>query len=382
MSGRPREIIVVGAGIVGAACARALALRGVSVSLIDAGRRSLPLSEQQRFAPTTPAGMGHILIADDSLAQFELCRFSRSLWLELARELPDDCEFEKPGTLWLAANEEEWHEAERKQRDYAIRGVTAELIPGHDLCGLEPHLARDLCGALWVKDDALLYPPCATRWLREQAKANGAEFLSDAQVNQVNAGGVTLTDGRTLSADTVVVATGVNAPMLLPGCPVRPRKGHLVITDRYPGHIFHPLLELGYLRSASGEDRESVAFVVHPRRTGQLLIGSSRQYEVIGPDVDIDILRLMLHRTLRFLPAAAAMHAIRIWTGFRPSTPDKLPLIGPWQGVFVAFGHEGLGITTSLGTAEVLAAQVMGQTPPIDVQPYLPSRFCPEAAHA
>ena len=81
-------------------------------------------------------------------------------------------------------------------------------------------------------------------------------------------------------------ATGAWAPELTPGVEVRKRKGHLVITDRYPGYVRHQLVELGYLKSAHSTIADSVAFNVQPRRTGQLLIGSSRQYGVEHSDID------------------------------------------------------------------------------------------------
>jgi glycine/D-amino acid oxidase-like deaminating enzyme len=83
------------------------------------------------------------------------------------------------------------------------------------------------------------------------------------------------------------------------------------------------------------------------------------------------------------MPALQSMSAIRVWTGFRAATPDKLPLIGPSNtvdSVWLATGHEGLGITTSLGTAELIAAAFAGKRAPIAPEPYLPSRY-KEATH-
>jgi glycine/D-amino acid oxidase-like deaminating enzyme len=85
------------------------------------------------------------------------------------------------------------------------------------------------------------------------------------------------------------------------------------------------------------------------------------------------------------MPSLGSMSALRTWTGFRAATPDKLPLIGPWQGdksLYLATGHEGLGITTSLGTAKILADQITNSTPEIPIEPYLPSRTAKEFAHA
>jgi D-hydroxyproline dehydrogenase subunit beta len=76
--------------------------------------------------------------------------------------------------------------------------------------------------------------------------------------------------------------------------------------------------------------------------------------------------------------------AIRTWTGFRAATPDKMPLIGPWPGherLYLAAGHEGLGITTSLGTAKLLVDHLLMRPSPIPQTPYLATRKFEEAIH-
>jgi glycine/D-amino acid oxidase-like deaminating enzyme len=155
------------------------------------------------------------------------------------------------------------------------------------------------------------------------------------------------------------------------------RKGHLVITDRYPGFVSHQLVELGYLKSARSATGDSVAFNVQPRRTGQILIGSSRQYDAEHKEVDTAVLLRMVSRAQEYMPGLAQFSTVRVWTGFRATTPDKLPLIGPWPAdptVYLATGHEGLGITTSLATARLLVDQIAGRESVIPAAPYLPSR--------
>ena len=209
-------------------------------------------------------------------------------------------------------------------------------------------------------------------------------MLFRSVVTEVTAEGVRLNDGSVIAAHRVVNAAGTWSPMLTPGIEVKKRKGHLVITERYAGFVKHQLVELGYLKSAHSMTAESVAFNVQPRRTGQMLIGSSRQFDVEGKEVDANILRRMLERAAEFLPGVKRLSAIRGWTGFRAATPDKLPLIGPLadrENLFLATGHEGLGITTSLGTAKLLVDQLLRRTPEIPIGPYLPSRV-PESVHA
>jgi glycine/D-amino acid oxidase-like deaminating enzyme len=196
---------------------------------------------------------------------------------------------------------------------------------------------------------------------------------------------VRLADGTALAASVTVNATGSWAPQLTPGWEIRKRKGHLVITDRHPGFVRHQLVELGYLKSAHSFTQESVAFNAQPRPNGQVLLGSSRQFGAEDAAVEAPMLLRMIGRALEYMPALGKLSAIRAWTGFRAATPDKLPLIGPCpghEGLFLATGHEGLGITTSLGTARLLVDQILRQAAPIPVEPYLPARACSGSAHA
>ncbi len=375
MNGAAYDVVIVGAGIVGAACARAFAESGMRVMLVD---------REIVGGGATAAGMGHIVVMDDSEAQFALTRYSQQLWQELRPQLADDIEYEQSGTIWVAADEEEMAEVRRKRDYYRARGVPAEVLDARRLKELEPNLREGLAGGLLVPEDGVLYPPCAARFLTQLAREHGARIHLGAPVVQIRSGKVRCADDVEIAGQIVVNACGSWSPELTPGTEVRKRKGHLVITDRYPGFVRHQLVELGYLKSAHSHAADSVAFNVQPRRTGQLLIGSSRQYGAEHKEVDQDILARMLQRAQEYMPLLSAMSAIRVWTGFRAATPDKLPLIGPWPGdrsLFLATGHEGLGITTSLGTARLLVDQITGARPEIPIEPYLPSRTAKECAH-
>jgi len=370
------DVVVVGAGIVGAACANELARRGLRVVVADGDLVG---------SGATAAAMGHIVVMDDSEAQFALTRYSRQLWQEIRPELPDDVEYEQRGTIWVAADEEEMNEVRRKRDYYGKRGVPTEVLDAEALQRLEPNLRPGMVGGLLVPEDGVLYPPCAVRFLMERAQKRGAKLRVGVSVTKIGRGQVRLADGTEIAAEIIVNAAGVFAAELTPGLEIKKRKGHLVITDRYPGFVRHQLVELGYLKSAHSETGDSVAFNVQPRRTGQVLIGSSRQYGAEHKEVDNFMLVRMLHRAQEYMPGLAQLSTVRSWTGFRAATPDKLPLIGPWdrdttgdKSIFLATGHEGLGITTSLGTARILADQITGTKPAIPLEPYLPSRTAKE----
>ena len=364
------DIIIVGAGIVGAACAAACARGGLNVLVLERG----PIG-----GGTTAAGMGHVVVMDDSEAQFALTHYSRRLWYELRSQLPDDVEFDACGTLWVAADAEEMAEVHRKEKFYSAHGVTVEVLDADAVARAEPNLRAGLAGGLRVVDDAVLYPPCAARFLLGQAQQLGATVRQGVAVRAIlPEGGVQLADGTRTFAGRVINATGPWSPELTPGLPVRKRKGHLVITERYPGYVHHQIIELGYLKSAHSVSQDSIAFNIQPRKTGQMLIGSSRRFDADDTGVDQPILDRMLIRAIEYLPTFGKLSAIRAWTGHRAATPDKLPLIGPSAAgdrVWLATGHEGLGITTSLGTGQLLADLLLGKTTAIPAAPYAPARF-------
>jgi glycine/D-amino acid oxidase-like deaminating enzyme len=354
---------------VGAACAYYLVQEGLEVCLMDSG-----------FAGggTTAAGMGHIAVMDESEAQFALTAYSRQLWAELADEFGSRWENDTCGTLWVAADEEELAHVSAKASFLRERGVQAIEMTAADVAREEPALRPGLAGGLQVPDDRVIYPPAATRWLVDQAVAGGAELRENCTVRDLGSNnGEVLTDRGTVFADHVVNAAGAEAARLTPEIPIEPRKGHLVITDRYPRFCRHQLVELGYLKSAHTMTAESVAFNVQPRRTGQLLIGSSR--ELVGWDRSInrEIVGQMLDRAREYMPGLADLYALRVWVGFRPAIADHLPLIGRWplgRSLWIAAGHEGLGITMALATGRLLADQIVGRPAAIDVLPYEPTR--------
>src|SRR5438067_9353273 len=119
------DAVVVGAGIVGAACARELAEAGMRVAVCE--------RHDYSGGGATAAGMGHIAVMDDSDAQFALTSFSQELWIELAKELPDDSEYLRCGSLWIAADGEEFAEVERKYRFYSERAVPVEILDAQQL---------------------------------------------------------------------------------------------------------------------------------------------------------------------------------------------------------------------------------------------------------
>ena len=108
------DAVIIGAGIVGAACAREFAEAGLRVAVCE--------QSDVVGGGATAAGMGHLAVMDDSDAQFALTSYSQNLWRGMADQLPKDAEYLPCGSLWVAADEEEFQEVERKYSFYSEIG--------------------------------------------------------------------------------------------------------------------------------------------------------------------------------------------------------------------------------------------------------------------
>lgn len=375
---RTADVLIVGGGIIGAACAREFARQGLSVAVIEPG----PVG-----GGATAAAMGHLLVSDaldeaDALSQAEyaLSRRSLDLWRQWLGESADNshaAEYQRCGSLWLAADAQELELAARKQAWYRAQGLAAELLSAAELAAAEPMLRPGLAGALRVPGDARVYPPrVAARWL-QQARVQRVR----GEVSRLGGQGgttVVLSDGRQLWGALTVLCAGLACQRWLPPGWLLAKKGQLAITQSYPEQVRHQLIELGYLQRAHQADRDSVSFNVQPRPGGQLLIGSSRQTGREDRALDMDLLQQMLRQACHYLPGLRDMHLLRCWTGLRPASRDGVPLIGrhpELERVWLATGHEGLGISTAPATAELLAQLSLGQACTLNPAPFEPRRL-------
>ena len=372
------DVIVIGAGIVGAACA---------LSLQKAGRQTLLIDAAQPGCGITAAGMGHLVALDESTQELDLCLYSLGLWRQWVEQHPGIGQVVQSGTLWVAENEQQRIEAEARAERLNARAWQADLLNADQLRQLEPSLRHGLAGAVRVVGDSVVYPPLIAHHLVQELQVHGGELLCGQRVMSLHDSSgktstVLLENGQHLSAQYVVVAAGLGVANLLSDMPVFPRKGHLAITDRYPGRLQHQIVSMDYGQHAMTADGLSVAANIQPRATGQWLIGSSRQDGQTDTKVSPIALGAVLQSAIRLLPCLATMQIIRAWAGLRPASPDGQPIIGEHPhrpGVWLAAGHEGLGVTTAFATAEIVKDQITGQKPAIDPTPYAPSRLLKES---
>ena len=381
-TGRSPDVVVVGAGVVGAACAFHLADAGVRVRLID---RSYVASG------SSGACEGNVLAWDKELErELPLALRSAEAWARLAEQLPDDFEYDRKGSVVVAETEAELAAAAERSRVLRGLGVVGEVLDADGLRREEPHAAHDLPGGVLYPGDAQLEPRLATAALVRAAVARGAELATDVDVTRIVRG----TDGRATGVETgagvvstgaVVVAAGVWTPKLLGGAgltvPVTPRKGQVVVLERSPVRFRRKLSEAGYLGAVEADDAAlQIAMVVESTPSGTALLGSSRQHVGFDRDVEISVAGAIARRAARFFPVLHGARALRVYAGLRPLTPDHVPIIGPFAeapNICVATGHEGAGIGLAPATGELVAAWATGATSPLPLEWYSPDRFAP-----
>jgi glycine/D-amino acid oxidase-like deaminating enzyme len=359
------RVLVVGAGIVGAAAARVLARAGCDVVVVDRGATA---------GGTSASGEGNILVSDKGPgAELRLTQRTLAAWDRVREELRDelpagfpDLEFDRKGGLVVAttpAGADALLAFASTQRTAGVRAETVDDARAHEL---EPDLTPGLTAAVFYPEDCQVQPVVATEALLAAARRHGAHVRQQVEVTGPLLAGGRLAGVRTtagnLSADAVVVAAGpwsaAVAERLGVALPVRPRRGTLLVTSRMPARVRHKVYDADYVGSVgSGSADLQVSSVVESTAAGTVLIGSSRERRGFDDRIEARVLAALAAKALLLFPFLADAQVMRAYGGFRPYVPDHLPIIGAdprLPGLWHATGHEGAGIGLSLATADLL----------------------------
>lgn len=374
------DVVIVGAGVVGAACAYYASRSGLSVAVVDRGSVA---------GGTTGAGEGNLLVSDKEPGpELDLALLSTRLWRELADELPPEIEFESKGGLVVASDEARLDALSTFAAKQAAAGVTAARVPADRLHEFEPHLAPGLAGAFHYPQDAQVQPALAAAHLLRAARRAGALLCLGEEVTAVltGPGGVVRgvrTDRGELSAPAVINAAGTWGGELaaLAGVdlPVMPRRGFVLVTEPLPRLVRHKVYAADYVADvASGSAALQTSPVVEGTPSGPVLIGASRERVGFDRTLRVEVLRRLAAGAAGLFPVLAGVRVMRAYHGFRPYLPDHLPAIGPdprAPGLFHACGHEGAGIGLAPATGLLLAAAIRGERPALDLAPFRPDRY-------
>ncbi|WP_371540004.1 FAD-binding oxidoreductase [Streptomyces sp. NBC_00466] len=371
------DVIIVGAGVVGAACAYYAARSGLSVTVLDRG----PVA-----GGTTGAGEGNLLVSDKEPGpELELALLSAQLWQELAELLPPQIEYEVKGGLVVASGRAGMDALREFAAGQEKAGVTADEIPADRLNDLEPHLAPGLAGGFHYPQDAQVQPALAAAHL---LRASGARVRLGEEVTGILTGahgevtGVRTATGA-VPARHVVNAAGTwggeLARLAGVGLPVLPRRGFVLVTEPLPRVVRHKVYAADYVADvASGSAALQTSVVVEGTPSGPVLIGASRERVGFDRTLSTEVLRCLAAQATALFPVLAQVRAMRTYAGFRPYLPDHLPAIGRdprVPGLLHACGHEGAGIGLAPATGLLIARQLTGGEPPFDANPFNPGRF-------
>ncbi|MEV8427516.1 NAD(P)/FAD-dependent oxidoreductase [Streptomyces chartreusis] len=375
------DVVVVGAGMVGAACALYAARAGLDVILVDRG----PVA-----GGTTGAGEGNLLVSDKEPGpELDLALLSGRLWGELAAEFGSAVEYEAKGGVVVASSPDGLAALERFADGQRAAGVVAEPVPGDALYALEPHLAPGLPGGVHYPQDCQVMPALAAAHL---ARGSGARLFTGRTVTDIlrtPAGAVrgVRTNSGDIHAPAVVNAAGTWGGELaaLAGVPlpVLPRRGFVLVTEPLPRKVRHKVYAADYVADVASDSAAlQTSPVVEGTAAGPILIGASRERVGFDRTFSLPVVRALAADATRLFPFLTDVRAMRAYLGFRPYMPDHLPAVGPdprVPGLHHACGHEGAGIGLATGTGHLIAQALTEKTPDLDLTPLRPDRFGEEA---
>lgn len=369
------DVIVVGAGVVGAATAYYAAEAGLDVTVVDRG----PVA-----GGTTGAGEGNVLVSDKEPGpELDLAVLSNGLWRSLAERI--DFEFEAKGGLVVA---ETTAVLDRLVELAAKQGVE-HAVTG-DVSTYEPHLATGLAGGVFYPQDSQVQPMLAAARLLSAARERfgGVRLRTGVDVT-----GFLLSDGgvrgvRT-SAGDILAGAVVNAAGTWGGSvaelagvrlPILPRRGFILVTEPLPEPLIrHKVYTAAYVTNVASDSAGlETSAVVEGTASGTVLIGASRERVGFDRTPSTTVLRRLAAQATALFPVLRDVRVIRTYCGFRPYCPDHLPVIGAdprVPGLYHACGHEGAGIGLAPATGRLLAQLLSGESPSMDLRPFRPDRF-------
>ena len=412
MSARGADVAVVGSGVVGLACAFHLMQRGLRCVLVDAagpGRETSfgnagSISVGNLMPQSTPGILGkavRMLLDADAPLKLDLPRLptyagwlwrfvrhgdrrailplvdalhaintaTRAPWLAMARDIGADDLLAESGYLHVYSEESTFAGGAWERGLMRERGVRHDVLDRAQLLDLEPGLGDGFAHGVFQRDAlALLDPGGFCRRLSDALVARGAQVVT-SRVMRVEpvAQGITLhTEAGPIHAPRAVLATGAWSNALLQplglSLPLVPARGYHLMYAPQPGLVRRPTL---------WAERY---MVVSPMREG-VRMTSIKELTTLGSPANFAWIHRRDADARRLFPALAGP-PVSEWAGYRPCTPDSLPVIDRiGEHLWLATGHGHLGVTQAAITGRLIGQMMAGEATDIDVAPYRRDRF-------
>ncbi|MCI0635076.1 MAG: FAD-binding oxidoreductase [Actinobacteria bacterium] len=390
------DVVVVGGGIIGAACAFELARRGASVTLLE---------KDELAAGASGRNLGYLDTSKDPVLA-PLARQTLERYLEIVADAPTPVFMDREpiGTLAVTIEEDEVEDLRAWANAARAVGVHVERVDDARR-ELEPELAPELLEAYRLDEGHRTDPLALTVCLGVLARHEGATIRHHLPARRLVAtnGRVTgvATDDGLVEGDVVVLAAGPwSAALARPlgiSLPTAAARGWLVHAD--PGRpLFRHWIQSGARRLLAagepvmatepgplevsmrafgqGQETREVSPMIQPAPDGTVVTGTSREPTFVADTSDLDVPRAVAAQASRLVPALGDAPVLATWSGVRPVSPDERPLLG-WvaDGLLVATGHGSEGVILGAASAEQVAALVLGEEPPFHPAPFDPQRF-------
>jgi len=378
------DVVVIGGGVIGAACAYYCAEAGLRVTVVERGSPG---------GGTTSACEGNILLSDKEPGpELELALLSSRLWGALAdRRGAQAFEYQAKGGVVVATTEVSAAGLAKLTVGQRASGVDAVDVSAEELRELEPNVTSAAVGGAFYPQDSQVQPMLSTARLLRLVREKGGRVLTATAVTGFLRGA----DGAVLGVRTNSAAVPevrgkctVNASGTWSGeiaelagapIPILPRKGFILVTEPLPRVVRHKVYTAEYVANvASSDEGLETSVVVEGTQAGTVLIGASRERVGFDRSFSLSVVRKLAAQALEVFPFLEHVSLMRTYLGFRPYCPDHLPIIGPdprVPGLFHATGHEGAGIGLATGTGTLIAQLITGATPDLDPAPFRPHRF-------
>lgn len=367
------DVLIVGGGVVGLTIALELAEKNVRVRVIDRG----PVGQEASWAGAGMIPPGEIHFENREYRAMAM--LSSQMWPELSERIYElsgiHNEYLPCGAVIVPGDLSDPSEVDKEQQAWNEQGIKTEQIASSDLSGYQLSEAAVKGKAYLLPGQSQVRNPRHLNAMKGACVALGVQITEHQQVRDLETSGgriqAVITDSDRYPADRVLFATGAWSKdleqLLNVSMPVMPVRGQIVLLNTH-GQLKHII--------------EQTKRYLVPRTDGRLLIGATEEYVGFIRHNTAQAVRDLIQFATNLVPSLELAAVEKTWVGFRPGSPDRLPILGrldPWENAFVATGQYRAGLSLSPVTGRLMRQLVMGETPEISISSFSASRFSAES---
>ncbi|MCR5784586.1 MAG: FAD-binding oxidoreductase [Eubacterium sp.] len=387
------DVVIIGAGAIGTSVAYHLAKAGYSAAIIEKGD----------IASGSSSHCDAVALICDKLPGIDtkMGQASIDYFGELAKEFDYDFEYTPKGCLYICETQPEFDAASEYCKKQNENGYPLRMVDHDELCEMEPHIAKDLTGALYTPSSGSIavspYKLCFA--FIHEGRKYGLDTFTYCDIEKINLDPKTNavksleTNQGTIYTKRIVNCAGAWASFVGKltnlDIPIEPRKGTNLVSEQTERLCNNKILEYGYMMSKFDSinfkrnvsplvEELNIAFNLEYTPSNNLLVGGNRLFRDYDIRSEIETMKAISERAIRFYPELAEIKCIRTYSGVRPFVTDHLPIVSNVDsipGYYIAAGHEGDGICFSPITGKFMEQIISNKPTDFDISKLDFSRF-------